>query len=150
MQRKQPRCHNGIEYWECSTCKRWLPKKSYYLDKRTWNGIKSQCRNCHIRTAMRTRDKDNANRINRESMRRARVKDIEKYRKRERQASKKRTKDIRYYARLCLNNALMGGIISKPQICSMCGRKIKLTAHHKDYMKPLEVEWLCYECHGNK
>lgn len=61
-----------------------------------------------------------------------------------------RPKDIRYYARLCLNNALKGGIISKPMNCSKCGRILKLTAHHKDYMKPLEVEWLCYECHGNK
>jgi len=83
-------------------------------------------------------------------MRRSRAKDPEKFRERERVASLKRPKDIRYYARLCLNNALKGGIISKPLECSKCGQIKQLTAHHKDYMKPLEVEWLCYECHGNK
>ena len=150
MQRKQPKYEDGVEYWECPTCKRWLLKSSFYSDKRTWNGIKSQCRNCHIETVIRTRDKDNTNRIGRESMRRARAKDPEKYRERERIAAKRRPKDIRYYARLCLNNALKGGIISRPEQCSKCGLIKKLTAHHKDYMKPLEVEWLCYECHGNK
>jgi len=150
MQRKQPRYEEGIEYWECPACKRWLPRSSFYSDKRTWNRIKSQCRNCHIRTAIRTRDKDNTNRIRRESMRRTRAKEPEKYRERERIAAKRRPKDIRYYARLYLKSALKGGIISKPERCSKCGLIKKLTAHHKDYMKPLEVEWLCYECHRNK
>jgi len=130
MQRKQPIYEDGTEYWECPTCKRRLPRSSFYPDKRTWNRIKSQCRNCHIRASIRTRDKDNTNRLRRESMRRSRAKDPEKFRERERVASLKRPKDIRYYARLCLNNALKGGIISKPLECSMCGQIKQLTADH--------------------
>lgn len=36
----------------------------------------------------------------------------------------------------------------KPDLCEGCNKEKKLTGHHKDYSKPLEVEWLCYECHG--
>ena len=82
-------------------------------------------------------------------MRRSRDRNPEKVRERERLASKKRVKDIRFYARQCLNNALRGGIITKPNKCEKCNQDKKLTAHHDDYMKPLEVKWLCYECHGN-
>lgn len=150
MQRKQPILENGVELWQCSTCKQYFSKEGFYLDKRKWNGIKSQCRSCHIKGSIRTRDKENANRIRRESMRRMRKKQPEKYREREREASKKREKDIRYYARKCLNNAVARGIIIKPEKCSKCGETKKLTAHHADYTKPLEVEWLFYECHAKR
>jgi len=53
-------------------------------------------------------------------------------------------------AREILNNALASGKIIKPTNCSQCGKIRKLTAHHPDYSKPIEVLWLCYECHGNK
>lgn len=83
-------------------------------------------------------------------MRRDRAKQPDKYREREKEAATKREKDIRYYARQRLNAAVASGTIIKPKTCSKCGKVKKLTAHHNDYTKPLEVEWLCYECHGNK
>jgi len=150
MQRKQPIENDGIKLWRCPTCKRWLPKSSFYPDKRTWNKIKSQCRNCHIKSSIKTRNKDNKNKLNRESMRKARINNLEKFREREKIAARKRPKDIRYYSRQCLNNAVNGGIIVKPSKCEKCGKEKKLTAHHEDYTKPLNVEWLCYECHGNR
>lgn len=150
MKRRQSQIVNGVRLWLCPNCKRWLPASSYYTSKRTPNGLTSECRNCHIRTAIRTRDKENTNRIRRESMRRARAKDPEKYRERERIAAKKRPKDDKYYARQITNLALKLGILQKPDKCEKCGLAKKLTAHHEDYMKPLEVEWLCYECHGNR
>ena len=149
--RRKPKNIGGIRYWLCPACKRLLPETSYYKSKRTWNGITSQCRNCHIRGSIRTRDTENSKRLGRESMRRQRKINPEKFRAREREYSKNgRPKDIRYYARLCLNNALRGGIIQKPKVCEKCNKEKKLTGHHEDYMKPLEVEWLCYGCHGNK
>lgn len=35
----------------------------------------------------------------------------------------------------------------KPLLCSKCNRQTKLSAHHEDYSKPLEVLWLCSSCH---
>lgn len=37
----------------------------------------------------------------------------------------------------------------KKQPCACCGNP-NVQAHHADYSKPLEVEWLCSACHGKK
>lgn len=44
--------------------------------------------------------------------------------------------------------ALCRGSIVKPTYCQHCGRESKLEAHHYDYNKPLEVQWLCKRCHS--
>ena len=31
--------------------------------------------------------------------------------------------------------------------CLLCGTTVRVQAHHEDYAKPLEVEWLCFKCH---
>lgn len=36
----------------------------------------------------------------------------------------------------------------RPARCAGCGVGCKPNAHHGDYAKPLEVIWLCPECHG--
>ena len=54
--------------------------------------------------------------------------------------------------------AIRDGELTIPERCSRCnaldvpqrdGRR-SLHAHHKDYAKPLDVEWLCSFCHGNE
>lgn len=37
-----------------------------------------------------------------------------------------------------------GKILKKP--CEFCGKE-KVEVHHPDYFKPLEIKWLCRECH---
>ena len=34
-----------------------------------------------------------------------------------------------------------------PGPCKICGSEEDIQAHHEDYSKPLEVEWLCGSCH---
>ncbi len=34
--------------------------------------------------------------------------------------------------------------------CQECNKKLAKIKHHKDYNKPLEVEFLCYVCHNTK
>lgn len=56
----------------------------------------------------------------------------------------------RYKANTAVSNALRDGRIVKPVRCQGCGEDgLELEAHHKDYGKPLEVTWLCIECHGD-
>lgn len=39
-------------------------------------------------------------------------------------------------------------LIKKPENCSMCGEKTsKIHGHHSDYSKPLDVIWVCFDCH---
>lgn len=49
-------------------------------------------------------------------------------------------------ARHALNHAVEAGRIV-PQPCGKCHAP-KAQAHHHDYSKPLEVEWLCAKCHS--
>jgi hypothetical protein len=50
-------------------------------------------------------------------------------------------------ARWLLNNALNRGSITKPTRCEHCDKELPLHAHHGDYNRPLEVDWLCHSCH---
>lgn len=45
------------------------------------------------------------------------------------------------------NHAARTGKIQKATECQRCGRKAWLVGHHRDYLKPLEVEWICQICH---
>lgn len=58
----------------------------------------------------------------------------------------------RAYAYGQLAQALAKGTVIKSHKCEMCsveeGNGMKIEAHHKDYLKPLEVMWLCKKCHG--
>lgn len=66
-------------------------------------------------------------------------------------ASKRNTKEQRrrwpekYSARLEINKALKRGDLVR-QPCR-CGAADNVHAHHHDYKKPLDIEWLCAPCH---
>ena len=53
-----------------------------------------------------------------------------------------------------VRNAVHRGTLAKPSTCEGCGRKVDnprdLHAHHDDYDKPLEIEWLCRRCHNER
>jgi len=56
-------------------------------------------------------------------------------------------------ANTAISNALRDGRIGAPSECQDCGHdfsEYRREAHHPDYSKPLEVEWLCARCHGNR
>ena len=44
--------------------------------------------------------------------------------------------------------ALRTGKLVRPEYCEDCGKVCKVVAHHKDYDKPLEVDWLRQVCHS--
>jgi hypothetical protein len=52
------------------------------------------------------------------------------------------------YCHDAVYKALKKGILKKPDLCSKCGLKKTIHAHHKDYSKPLDVVWLCNSCHA--
>ena len=50
-----------------------------------------------------------------------------------------------------MRRALARGLLTKPSACERCGKVLPgalLHGHHRDYDKPLSVEFLCARCHG--
>ena len=39
--------------------------------------------------------------------------------------------------------------IPKKQPCELCKKKLAVQKHHPDYSKPLEVQFLCVQCHND-
>lgn len=54
-----------------------------------------------------------------------------------------RTRSARYAAAL----AEQLGLIARPHCCSWCRSRRRLERHHWDYSEPLNVLFLCSECH---
>ncbi len=43
--------------------------------------------------------------------------------------------------------AILRGDVARPLECSICGRVGRISGHHDDYGKPLEILWVCSSCH---
>lgn len=54
---------------------------------------------------------------------------------------------VKYRAMAKLNSAVRRGHIIKPCKCETCGSSKQIWSRHDDYKAPLEVRWLCRECH---
>ena len=78
--------------------------------------------------------------------------------KRWRQANKDRVREYKtnverasdkHLARRALHGAIKSGELCRPDHCSSCKgtHRLPIEAHHADYSRPLEVEWLCRDCH---
>lgn len=53
----------------------------------------------------------------------------------------------KYKAHNMVNNAIRDGKMFSER-CESCGTDSQTHAHHDDYLKPLNVRWLCAACHS--
>lgn len=56
-------------------------------------------------------------------------------------------------ARDAVHRAVADGTLAKPSLCEGCGGAFEsrdIHGHHSDYLKPLDVEWLCRSCHNER
>lgn len=141
---------NGVTLYRCGKCGEFKPYDAFYKNKRTILGITSECKKCHCETSYESRNVENSRRINREYMKGRRENNPEEVRAEDRERNKRRPKDEKYRARRILNNAVKRGEIRRPTQCEICGAEGVIHGHHPDYSRPLDVEWLCSECHGKR
>lgn len=55
-----------------------------------------------------------------------------------------------------VRSAIATGKLKRPRKCQRCGQhdikcsdgRTRIQAHHHDYSKPLDVEWICIKCHA--
>jgi hypothetical protein len=58
------------------------------------------------------------------------------------------TKDpLRIKARKAVSRAVETGKLLRPAYCEACGLPTNVQGHHDDYTKPLDVRWVCDDCH---
>jgi len=150
--RRATKSADGVTLYRCGKCKEFFDASCFYKDSRTLLGLKTECKKCHTATTIASRDLENSRRLNSEYMRRARAKNPDKFRERDRISSKiNRIKHAgKVSAREKLNSAVRSGDVKKPNTCENCGNQTLLSGHHADYNKPLDVKWLCYSCHGKE
>ena len=50
-------------------------------------------------------------------------------------------------AHAAVTRALRSGRLTRPKNCEACGNEGAIHAHHEDYERQLDVQWLCPSCH---
>ena len=127
----------------CSLCAELVPRSGFYKGPGMADGLISRCKECTKRRvaehraanieAVRAYDRTRA----KEPGRRARSKKVS-------DAWRERGPAARA-AHCLVAHALRDGRLSRGK-CEACGG-LRVHAHHDDYLRPLDVRWLCAEHH---
>jgi len=115
----------------CIRCGEVKPLSEFYKHPQLADGHLNKCKDCTKKDTRRRRED-------------APEKDLETRMK----ACKKNP--THKNANRAVNAATKSGKLKKRTACQGCGRKAdetRLSAHHYDYAKPLDVIWLCAACH---
>ena len=111
----------------CKKCGNFIPLKGFYRSKRTKDGREGDCKECRKQYDLDRKDEPHRKKMKYESTKRMREKCPEKHR-----------------AHQIVKRAVRNGtLVKSPCTC----RVEKVLGHHEDYSKPLEVIWMCTECH---
>lgn len=123
----------------CTACRTIKPFDDFYDHQGGKMGV---CKGCH-KAAVRARARTNPavqeydRRRSKTPERRAHIQLVSKRWREEHPDA--------YKAQTAVGNAIRDGKLKK-QPCEICGNK-KVHGHHRNYLKPLEVTWLCARCH---
>lgn len=144
---------------ECFKCKSSKDLNMFYKHKGMADGHLNKCKDCTKKDANehryknidKVRDYDRnrpnkAERVKKQSIyhsfgkgKEVSIKAKRKYRE---------SNPLRYKANCAVSNAIRDGRLSRPKNCSKCLKECKPQAHHDNYNKPLNVRWLCIDCHN--
>jgi len=127
----------------CFKCKQEKPLSEFYSHPQMPDGHLGKCKSCTKIDVKVNREKHRDYYAEYERLRfktERRKKTAEQSRKKHRQKHPEK-----YKARCAVGNAIRDGRL-KRQPCSICGNP-KAQAHHHDYNKPFEVDWLCFKHH---
>lgn len=127
---------------QCRGCHVVKPLGEFYSHPRMADGRLNYCKSCV------------KGRIAQHRVRNDSVREYDRRRYREnphRQAQLKRlqdktTKEQRRAYKI-VEIAIQKGELVRPTVCPRCLSERFCEAHHHDYAKPMEIEWLCRSCH---
>jgi len=142
----------------CGKCNLLKEQTEFGKNKSTKDGLSSYCRGCKKLSDKNSYQKNKEKRLEVSKKYRKHNKDkIRATQKiwRDNNKDKVRQSFLRAFnknpekhkARSKLNFLIYKGKIEKPDKCSICDSVVNIEAHHVDYTKPLDVEWVCSKCH---
>ena len=114
----------------CNTCGQSKPIERFTKVSSNSSGRGAKCKDCHNAYCRKDRAENPQKYLPRDKIHRTNY-------------------PARVRARCCLNHAVRDKKTFRLP-CERCGADKNVEAHHEDYSKPLEVNWLCVTCHGHK
>jgi len=124
---------------KCFKCEIELPLSDFYKHKQMADGHLNKCKKC-------TKSDVSVHRID----------NIERIREYDRKRGNRQPEGYliefrdkypnKYKAHTIVSNAIRGGKLFKED-CEVCDTDKDIHAHHDDYLKPLNVRWLCAAHH---
>lgn len=129
---------------KCTRCNTAKESNDFQIRKASKDGLTSACKEC-----LRSYDKSRANLTHRvEARKRYALTGNGKIAGSKAKKKWAENNIVKRSAHIIVGNAVRDGKLIK-QPCEMCG-KLKVEAHHEDYEKPLEVNWLCCKHHAER
>lgn len=143
----------------CKKCLRELPRTEFYKKPHMTDGLFSSCKECeskkgkaywsrpevkaHRKEYKKTYTEPESSKFFRKQWR---LNNKERVCAQSKKWRDKNKEKVRAYN--ALNQAIKMGRVIKPEQCSKCPNTGRIEGHHEDYSKPLDVEWLCRDCHA--
>ena len=125
---------------QCFKCKKIKCLSGFYVHKYMKDGHLNKCIECCKADSLSHRN-NNIERIRAYDRSRGARRSAEAVR-----AYRKRYPN-KYKAHSMVNNAIRTKKLFKEN-CELCNRNDSVHAHHDDYLKPLNIRWLCAACHS--
>lgn len=123
----------------CFKCKKKKPLNEFYKHSQMKDGHLNKCKTCNKADARKHREEN-----------------IERIRAYDRARGNRQSKEYlqayrekypnKYKAHGTVNRAIRAGKLFVEQ-CEVCGSTENIHAHHDNYLKPLNVRWLCSAHH---
>ena len=124
---------------KCFKCEKVKPLASFYKHTAMKDGHVNKCKDC-----------------NKLDVKNNRLDNIDKYRAYDRERGNRQSPEYlkeyrekypnKYKAHTMISNYIRDGKLFKMP-CEVCGTGVDIHAHHDDYLKPLNVRWLCQAHH---
>lgn len=128
---------------KCFKCQQEKPISEFYKHPRTSDRHLNKCKSCTKSDVKSNYDSHREKYSLYEKLRNSLPERKAYARKREKLYAKRNPQ--KYSARNILHAAVRDGKLKKLP-CRICGN-LKSQAHHHDYSKPLDVDWLCFKHH---
>lgn len=135
----------------CPRCQVVKPVSAFHRRSDRGDGYNDTCKEC--RREMQQDWTEEQREAARESVRRSQARPESRRRAVAYMAEYQKRPEVKakHRARNAVKASLLKGTLVKPTSCSRCKRpkhRRAIHAHHEDYTKPLNVQWLCVTCHG--